>query len=99
MEIKGNEGSLMSYSQGVSWINNFTKANPNSKLNSVTYGIETIKSIMEAPGAVGIRVYNAVNDKGEPTFVLMAVDKNGDGIQQNSTMDIGLNCPPFCGRP
>lgn len=99
MELKGNEGSIMSYAQGVSWINNYTKANPDSKLNSVTYGIESIKAIMQTPGAVGIRVYNAVNDNGEATFVLMAVDKNGDGIQQNSTMDSGLACPPFCGKP
>jgi hypothetical protein len=100
MEIKGNEGSFISFQTAEKWIAAY-KSSPNKgTITSITYGVEQIKQLLTVQGCVGFRVYNAINDAGEATFVLMAVDKNGDGINaQNSSLDTGVPCPPYCGRP
>lgn len=101
MEIKGNEGSFISFQTAEKWIAAY-KSSPNKgTLNNVTYGVDLVKQLLSVQGCVGFRVYNAINDSGEATFVLMAVDKNGVGINtQNSVMDTGYPCPPYCsGRP
>lgn len=100
MEIKGNEGSFISFQTAEKWIASYKNSPTKGTLNNVTYGVDLVKQLLSVQGCVGLRVYNAINDSGEATFVLMAVDKNGDGINaQNSTMDLGTTCPPYCGKP
>ena len=63
----------------------FAVANPN-EVQSYTIGRNIIDQILAQPGCVGIRFYNAVNEKGEKTLVYLWIDQNGKTILQFSTV-------------
>jgi hypothetical protein len=44
-----------------------------------------------------IRFYYGVNDKGEPSLVLVGVGKDDNDMVDGALMDIIIHCPPFCG--
>jgi len=58
-------------------------ANSND-VRSYTIGRNIIDQILAQPGCVGIKFYNAINEKGEKTLVYVGIDQNGKSILQFS---------------
>jgi len=58
---------------------------------------EALDEILRQPGCVGIRFYYGVNDKGEPSLVLVGVGDDDNDMMQGALMDTIFPCPPFCG--
>ena len=54
------------------------------------------KKILEQPGCVGIRIYNAKLDNGQPTFVLVGVDGDGNDMVGGAIGEDIIPCPPMC---
>ena len=48
---------------------------------------------------MGIRLYYAINSKGEKQLVLVGVNSDGDDMSQGVIVDYLANCPPRCGKP
>lgn len=47
-------------------------------------GKNILTKILEQPGCIGISIYNAINEKGEKTFVLVGLDKENNPILETS---------------
>lgn len=62
-------------------------------------GKEIFQKILNPRECVGIRIYNAVSEKGTPTLVLVGVDGNGDDLISGAIGDDARPCPPWCARP
>ena len=45
-------------------------------------GRNILEQILAQPGCVGIKIYNALNEKGERTYVLTGADQHGKDILQ-----------------
>lgn len=45
-------------------------------------GRNILEQILAQPGCVGIKIYNAKNEKGERTYVITGTDQNGKDILQ-----------------
>jgi hypothetical protein len=43
-------------------------------------GRNILEQILSQPGCIGIKIYNALNEKGERTYVLTGADSNGKDI-------------------
>ena len=54
------------------------------------------KKILEQPGCIGIRIYNAKLDSGQPTFVLVGVDGDGNDMVEGVIGEDVLPCPMWC---
>ena len=54
------------------------------------------RKILEQPGCVGIRIYNARIDDGQPTFVLVGVDGDGNDMVGGVIGEDIVPCPPRC---
>jgi hypothetical protein len=61
-----------------------------------SYPVPLIRQLCDQPGAEGVRMYLAVNDDGDPTLVLVAVDESGRDMTDGSLMEFAWPCPPVC---
>ncbi len=64
----------------------FAVANPN-EVRSYTIGRNIIDQILAQPGCVGIKFYNAINEKGEKTLVYLGIDQSGKTILQHTSVN------------
>ena len=58
---------------------------------------EAFEEILKQPGCTAIRFYYGVNDKGEPSLVLVGVGQDDNDMVDGALMDIIIPCPPVCG--
>ena len=59
-------------------------------------GRSIFQKILDQEECVGIRIYNAVSEAGNPTFVLVGVDTSGNDILGGPIGDEIRPCPPYC---
>ena len=62
-------------------------------------GWDIFQKILDQEECVGIRIYNAVSEAGNPTFVLVGVDTSGNDILGGPFGDEIWPCPPYCPSP
>jgi hypothetical protein len=60
------------------------------------FGKDSLTKILDQQGCTGIRIYNAINAKGEPTFVLVGAKSDGEDITDGELAEFIVGCPPFC---
>ena len=53
-------------------------------------------SILAQPGAVGVRIYFALDAKDQPTLVLVGTDAKEKDLVQGEIGEVAWPCPPFC---
>ncbi|MBC8111173.1 MAG: hypothetical protein H7Y04_08960 [Verrucomicrobia bacterium] len=107
-EFNENVGDFISDETAKGWIEKFEKDNPN-EIHSYFFGSKIFLRLFSQPNCVGVRIYNAINEKGEQTIVLAAASENGGAIQ-TLTLKMGaddeggsfgnhtLPCPNYCPR-
>ena len=59
-------------------------------------GRNIFEKILDREDCVGIRIYNAFSEAGNPTFVLVGVDTSGNDILGGPIGDEIRPCPPYC---
>jgi hypothetical protein len=53
-------------------------------INAYTIGKDILLKIINQPGCQGIKIYHALNEKGEKTLVYLGIDQNGEIITNAS---------------
>jgi hypothetical protein len=99
-------GNSISKATARAWVNRYKNNPKRSKdLNSEFFGKDQIMQLLNHPDAVGIRIYNAENEKGEHRFVILSVSEGGHSIlpaaEESTTeaatiLEDGRPCPPYC---
>ena len=79
-------GEEISHELGAKMVKDFQDQNPDDSIANFI-GRNIITKILEQPGCVGIRFYNAINEVGRKTLVYVGVDANDDLI----TESVGVN--------
>lgn len=79
-------GEEISHELGAQMVKDYQVANPND-VKTYYVGRNIIEQILAQPGCVGIRFYNAYNEKGEKTMVYVGVDASGKGIFKYTLID------------
>lgn len=97
-------GKKISKKEAIEMVKKF-KANHSKSTQSVLYDASLIQELLNIPGCVSVRIHLAENAKDTTTFVLVAVDKDGNAIlpaeeataaQAAFILDDGALCPPIC---
>lgn len=71
------------------------------------FGGDIIRRVLKEPGCVGIRIYYAIDDKGQKKLLIVGADKNGDnllpaegtearGEDDPIIVDMSSPCPDNC---
>ena len=103
MAFNGREGNPITLDVAKSWAKNYRDANK-GKTKAIFYGKEKLQALLDEPGAMGIRIYFAVDDSGDNKLVLVsaAEDQNNilpkEAVEGGGSMllDDGKPCPPDC---
>lgn len=103
MAFNGREGSPISLDVAKSWTKNYRDANK-GKTRAIFYGKEKLQALLNEPGAMGIRIYFAVDDEGANKLVLVSATEDGNNILPSLEgngdggvlLDDGRDCPPDC---
>lgn len=87
-QITLNEAKSMTHAfQNSSIGTNQTKAGLVDKTNLIT--------LLNQEGCTGVRIYNALNEEGKITYVLVGVNDNNEDMT-NYILDRLEACPPVC---
>jgi hypothetical protein len=62
------------------------------------FGREAFEAILKQPGCTGIRFYYGIDDKGEPSLVLVGIGADDNDMVDGELMDVIFPCPPYCGE-
>ena len=88
-------GSIISLADGSTMTADFREKFPN-ETKAVYYSSSVFSDLMAQGGCVGIRIYNALDDNGNMTNVLVGVDENGNDLYRGKVFDRATLCPPVC---
>lgn len=97
-------GKPMPPDQAKKWIRNFQEQNPGA-MKACFFGADILEKILRQDSCIGIRVYNAIDDKGSAAFVIVGAKENGNNIWPSNSGEsspdgiigeYGGYCPPMC---
>jgi len=96
MNFTGNEDHSIVIEDAAAMTKSYRDANPGMVLGGY-FGKAAVQAILAQEGCVGIRYYNALNDNGEHTVVLVGVKANKDDIENGILAEFAKPIPPFAG--
>jgi hypothetical protein len=99
----GTEGDAIPYQTADEWIHNYQEKHP-EKTRAHFFGTEIISEILAENGAIGIRIYYALDNEGKPQLILLGAGADGNDLIPGQELDGGSNqsadasypCPPYC---
>jgi hypothetical protein len=96
MGFDGNEDHSINLERAATLTANYRKdADTNAFLGGYI-SRKALMNILEQDVCVGIRIYNAKSDAGDPTFVLVGVDSEGEDLTGGEIAQFVAGCPPIC---
>jgi hypothetical protein len=96
MTFTGNEGTVITLAEGAEMTANYRATINSGDTIALALGKNLINAILNQSGCLGIRMYYALNSKGEDQLVLVGVDSNGDDLTAGVLVDGVLKCPNHC---
>ncbi|MCP4582530.1 MAG: hypothetical protein GY839_13055 [candidate division Zixibacteria bacterium] len=66
---------------------------------ATAFGKTALQAILDQEKCVGIRMYYAKNENGDPALVLTGLKANEDDIYEGELAEYGADCPPRCSTP
>jgi hypothetical protein len=106
----GKESDFIAPEIATAWMANYRQQNPGEREGHF-FGNEIIQQLLAQKGAVGIRMYYALDDKGQKQLILVATDAKGkDLVPADAKLNPGLRvegeptgyadaswpCPGYC---
>lgn len=95
MSFTGDEGAYITLTQGNTFTASYRTANP-STVKAHFFGKNKLNEVIAQTGCVGIRMYKALDERGNSQLVLVGVDANGSDITTGLILDRAMPCPSFC---
>lgn len=90
-------GSIITLADGSIMTADFRTKFPN-ETKAVYYSSSVFSDLMAQEGCVGIRIYNAVDQEGNLTNVLVGVDDEGNDLVNGAIYNKGGLCPTRCSK-
>jgi hypothetical protein len=90
-------GSIITLADGSKMTADFRKKFPNETI-AAFYSDYVFNDIMEQEGCAGIRIYNAVDQEGNLTNVLVGVDDEGNDLVNGAIYNKAGLCPKYCSK-
>ena len=98
MSFTGNEGTVITLAEGSTMTADYRATISTGDTLALAVGKNKLASILGQSGCMGIRMYYALNDKGDQQLVLVGVDANGDDMTAGTIVDNLVPCPTTCSQ-
>ncbi len=95
MSFTGREDHHVTLAEATAWTANYRNNNP-GEVKGYFYGKDAITAILAQTNCVGIRIYNAINDRDEKVLVLVGVKADESDMYTGVMAERGISCPPMC---
>lgn len=92
----GNEQHQITTETAMRYVGNYHSLS-GEQLTAAYMGRNIFEKILAQENAVGIRIYNARLDDGQPTYVIVGVDRDGNDLLAGVIGEDVVPCPPSCG--
>ena len=96
MAFTGNEDQTIQLSDAIEFTKNYRdKVNAGDFLGGYFSKSSTLK-ILNQQDCVGIRIYNAIDDSDEDTYVMVGVTSDEKDMSDGEIAEFIIGCPPRC---
>src|SRR5687767_14971089 len=106
MAFNKKAGARISKQQAMEMIESFDKDNQGKSTKSVYFDKQSLQSLLDTPGSVGVKIHYAKGKEGNHTLVLVPVDELGMALWEDDqakskdgeygALNVGSPCPPYC---
>lgn len=96
MVFTGNEDHSISLEEAAKLTKNYRESAGAGAFLGGYLSKSAVLEILNQGSCLGLRIYNATSDTGEPTFVLVGVNSNGDDLTDGGLAEFVSACPPYC---
>jgi hypothetical protein len=96
MTFTGNEGAIITLAEGSEMTANYRATINMGETIGHAVGKNLVNAVLNQAGCMGIRFYQAINNKGEKQLVAVGVDENDNDMIQGVIIDKFADCPPRC---
>lgn len=90
-----NAGGEIQLTDAITMVKKY-QANYPGEVKAHYFGKSIINTVLTQPNAVGIRIYQAINNNSERQLVLVGVDINGNDLPNGKLGDLSAPCPSVC---
>lgn len=97
MAFTGDEAEEFPLELAAKWTKNYREKNPKQPLAHF-FGEKILKKILKQKDCVGLRIYYALDEKGEKQLIIVGTDKKENDIYNGVIAERSFMCPPFCGK-
>ncbi len=97
MKFDANTDHSISLAEAAAMTKKFREGAGQGAIIAAAFNKKALQSILNQKECIGIRMYYAKEENGEPTLVLVGVKENGDDIYDGELAEWSGNCPPNCG--
>lgn len=94
LSIDPNTGGPIPLPTAIQWTTNFRNQNPGA-VKAHFFGSVIIQNILNQ-GAIGIRMYNGIDNLNAPQIILVGVDAAGNDMTTGIIADMAAPCPIAC---
>ncbi len=97
MSFTGNESHNITLTEAAQMTENYRDAHPGAT-KGFFYGKAALQNILNQANCVGIRIYYAQDNAGQPKLVLVGADGNENDLYNGELAEFGAPCPDHCGN-
>ena len=97
MSFDGNENHDISLEIASQWTANYGNQNPNNTFAHY-FGRKAIEEILAQDGAVGIRIYYALEENNQKQYIITGVTSDENDLYEGKLAEKSQTCPPICGQ-
>jgi hypothetical protein len=105
MAFNKKGGARITKQMAMEMIESFEKENQGKSAKSIYFDKDSLQSLLDTPGCVGVKIHYAKGKEGNNTLVLIPVDQDGLALWEDEqakskddfgALNVGNPCPPYC---
>jgi len=96
MAFTGNEDQSIELSEAEKFTKNYRDSVSDGDFLGGYFSKSSMLKILDQQNCVGIRIYNAINDDDENTYVAVGVTSDEKDIADGELAEFVIGCPPSC---
>lgn len=98
MAFTGKEAEKFPLETAAEWTRRFRNSIEEGSTIAHFFGRDILNEILNQEGCMGIRVYHALDEKGNRQLIMVGADAEEKDMYNGIIAERSVTCPPFCGN-
>ncbi len=96
MSLTGDEEHAISLEEAIEYTAKYRDSRNSGDLLGGYFGKSAMQNILNQPNCVGLRIYNAIDNEGKATYVVVGVAADEKDLTEGAIAEYAYGCPPHC---